>query len=82
MELTIEDNGPNDTDPDVGEIEDPQGVGAVASPILPDPSTSGGGCSISPAAIDPARRADWTLMGGMLALLGLFSLRRRRKQKH
>jgi len=78
IQLTIEDNGPNDTNPAVGTVADPSGVASVPTPPLPDPSTNGGsGCTIGKTPVDPMKRADWWLLGGLLGWLGL----RRRNSK-
>ncbi len=70
IQLTVEDNGPNDTNPAVGTVADPSGVAAVSAPPLPDPDTSGGGCTIgNPASVKAFN--EWWLIGGLLGWLGL-----------
>lgn len=70
VQLTIEDNGPNDANPAVGTVDDPGGVAEVASGVLPSPSTSGGGCTISSNPDAPARDGTWWLVTGLLGWLG------------
>ncbi len=82
IQLTIEDNGPNDSNPAVGTVADPSGVAAVPEPPLPDPATKGdftdsnGGCTIVKTPVDPMKRTDWWLVTALLGWFG-FSSRRR-----
>jgi hypothetical protein len=80
IQLTIEDNGPNDSNPAVGTVADPSGVAEVSAPPLADPETSGGGCTLSSSPVEPLKRADWWLLGGLLGWLGIF--RRRHSRRH
>lgn len=76
IQLTIEDNGPNDTDSAIGTVKDPSGVAAVSQPPLKDPATKddfSDGCTISKTPVDPMQRADWWLLGGLLGWLGFRS---------
>ena len=75
VQLTITDNGPNDSDPADGVIADPSGVGVTSAPATPEASTSGGGCTLATRPASPARAGDWLLVG--LALAGLALFRRR-----
>lgn len=77
VQLTITDNGPNDSDPAPGVIADPSGVGVTSGPTTPEASTSGGGCAISNEA-PVNQRLDLWLIAGLLGLLGL----RRRLSRH
>jgi hypothetical protein len=77
IQLTVEDNGPNDSNNAIGTVSDPSGVAEVSEPELPDAGTSGGGCSVVGKSADPLKRGDWWLLGGLLALLGW---RRRKAQ--
>ncbi len=71
IQLTIEDNGPNDTDSAAGTVADPSGVASVPEPALPSPSTEGGsGCSIAATPQSATRHAEWWLLGGLLGWLG------------
>jgi hypothetical protein len=64
VQLTITDNGPNDSNPANGVIADPSGVGVTSGPAAPTTVTSGGG------SLDP-----W-MLGALLAWFG----RRRKAQ--
>lgn len=77
--ITKSDNGPNDTNPAVGVIADPSGVGISKVPPPPPPirGTSDSGCTVSGVAVDPRQRGDWWLLAGLLAWWGWG---RRRKQ--
>ena len=79
IELEIEDNGPNDHNPAVGIVSDPGGVAAVEPKKLPDPSTSNGGCTMAGIPQHASKQADWWLVGGFLALVWFFSMRRKHK---
>ena len=70
VQLTIEDNGPNDSDPAVGTVADPGGVAEVPATPLPEPETSGGGCSLSAASADASKGGAWWLLAGFLTWLG------------
>ena len=80
VQLTIEDNGPNDSNPVVGIVEDPSGVARTPNPPRLDTKTTdggaGGGCSIAEGSVSPAQRGEWWLLGSILAFFGW----RRRKQ--
>ena len=82
IQLTIEDNGPNDSDPDAGTIADPAGVAQFPNPPKPDAKTTGdnasSGCSIAGNPVEPAHHVEWWLLGGLLTFMGW----RRRKQQH
>jgi hypothetical protein len=71
VQLIIEDNGPNDTNPTVGVVDDPGGVAEVPAGVLPSPSTSGGGCSVA-ANTSEGRTGggEWWLLAGFLTWLG------------
>ena len=85
--MTIVDGSPMDADGlRNGKASDPfaaAGNGAVVDGdgVSSFGGSGSGGCSLSSATTEPAKRADWTLMGGLLTVLGFLSLRRRRKQK-
>lgn len=74
IQLTITDNGPNDSDATDGVIADPSGVGMTSGPASPEAITSGGGCSIS-AGNAPTQRLDLWILGGLLGLIGLYRKR-------
>ena len=88
MKLTIVDGGPNDADGNANaSVVDPIGVGggqgAEGGPVdLPkntgSPST--GGCSLADTGVTAGKRADWWLIAGVLAALGI--TRRRRQKLH
>lgn len=78
VQLTITDNGPNDSDPADGVIADPSGVGLTSGPTSPEAQTSdggAGGCTLVNRPVSAAKAGDWLLVG--LALAGLAFLRRR-----
>jgi hypothetical protein len=78
VQLTITDNGPNDSDPADGVIADPSGVGVTSGPAAPEAKTSsGGGCSLS-TDTSATQRLDLWLVAGLLGLFGL----RRKLQRH
>ena len=81
IQLTIVDNGPYDSDPRVGFVADPGGVGqtTTSQPKADAKTTGDGGCSIGNSAVNPLQRSEWGLLAGLLALLGLFRTRRGRK---
>ena len=75
IQLTIQDNGPNDLDPTVGTISDPSGMGSGGSAgggtVFVDTRTSEtSGCTIAKAPTGLLKHAEWWLLGGFLALLG------------
>ena len=73
--LRIYDGGLNDADGLVnGTIVDPSGVLFSGSPNVPPSSTDG--CSISSTPVNLIERADWLLVAGFLAVMGLFRLKR------
>jgi hypothetical protein len=78
VQITIENNGPYDSNPAEDKVADPSGVAQVSSPGLPDTQTSGGGCSTSSNHVGATQRGEWWLMGGLLAFLGW----RHRKRQH
>ncbi len=82
VQLTIENNGPYDSNPAADKVADPSGVLQVPAPSRPDAKTTGdgagGGCSIASNRVEPAQRGEWWLLGGLLAFMGW----RRRKQQH
>jgi len=74
--LKITDGGPNDADGLVNAtIVDPSGVLLSGSPNTPV-STTKGGCSISNTSVNLAERADWLVVAGFIAWLGLIGYRR------
>jgi len=75
--MRIFDNGPNDADSTVGTIADPSGALLAGSPNTPAGSSSG--CSISNAPVKLVERADWLVLAGFIALMGLVSFKRRRQ---
>ena len=94
--LRIYDGGPNDADGIAnGTVVDPGGVLLAGPPIVPAPvvdpvsdpvsavtsSSSSSGCSISSTPVNLSERADWLLMAGFLAVMGLVSCERRRHNK-
>lgn len=90
VRLTITDGGPNDDDHSAnGTIVDLGGVGsgtAAAAETIPTPSglndfssSSGGGCTITDTSRTARDSADWWLVGGFIAWLGMV-IRRKRTQ--
>ena len=82
VQLTIQDNSSNDSDPSSGSIADPGVVVQGAPPIPPPPtqpsagqssfSANSGGCTVSTRSdMDLSQRADLGLLGMFLAWLGL-----------
>jgi len=73
--MRIYDGGPNDADGvKNGTIVDPSGALVAGSPNTPAGSTSG--CSISSTNVDLTERADWLIVAGFIAWLGLIGYRR------
>jgi len=70
VQLTIEDNGPNDANPAAGVVDDPGGVAEVPSVALPSPEGSGGGCTVAGMPADPAKGGAWWLLTGWLGWMG------------
>lgn len=71
VQLTITDNGPNDSDSADGVIADPSGVGVTAAPSEPEASTSGGGgCTLTKDGT-ASQHLDLWLLAGLLGLLGM-----------
>lgn len=71
LRLTITDGGPNDSDGLAdGTITDPGGLAELY------PISGTDGCSMSSSIVNANERADWWLVAGFLALLGLFRLKR------
>jgi len=82
IQLTIEDNGPYDDNTALGMITDP---GGVATPVVGtfDSRVSGSdGCNMSSTPIAANQRADWWIVAGFMALLGLFKLKRAKLKTH
>jgi hypothetical protein len=77
LQLTIEDNGPDDSNNAIGIVGDPGGVAEADTPSLKKASTSGGGCTLSDTPVTSRKRIDWWLSGGFIIWLGL-KLRRMR----
>lgn len=84
IQLTIADDGPNDSNATAGTISDPSGAGVGTqevdvlkprSEVLND--FGSGGCSISATTVDPLARGDWWLIAGFLAWLGAVVRRKR-----
>lgn len=75
IQLSITDNGLNDLDPTDSVISDPSGLGGGGSAgggtTFVDTRTSDtSGCSIAATTVNPAQRADWWLLAGLIGLLG------------
>jgi len=70
VQLTIEDNGPNDMDDTANIIRDPGGVAEVAAPALGKPETSGGGCSLASSKASAVNAGHWWLLAGFIGWLG------------
>lgn len=90
VQLTIEDDGPNDSDAALNNIADPGGVGGSLSVPPPPPPPAvippgekldSGACSIATVPVSPAERADWWLVGGFLLALGALRRRLTRRQQ-
>ena len=79
VQLTIEDNGPNDADANAGTIADPGGVSAaVTSTGNSAPSTSVEGvfgCSVSDKPVSFSRRGDILLLALFITWLGFVRTR-------
>lgn len=69
VEVTVENDGPNDANADPNIVDDPGGVGQVNAPVVPAPST-GGGCAVGDQSASATRGGAWWLLAGMLGWLG------------
>ena len=78
VQLTIEDNGPNDANPAAGTVDDPGGVAQVPAGVLPKPESSGG-CTVAGSTVDPAKGGAWWLVAGFLTWMGW---KRRNRHTH
>ena len=74
VRLTIVDDGPNDNDATAGTVADPGGIAESFSIDTRISSTDG--CSMSGTPVNASQRADWWLVAGFMALLGMFRLKR------
>jgi hypothetical protein len=80
LQVTIEDNGPNDKNPTVGEITDPSGLGIPTVVPPPDNRKSGtSGCTVTSAPISPLSGGAWWLLTGLVAWTGW---NRRKSKQH
>jgi MYXO-CTERM domain-containing protein len=71
LQVTIEDNGPNDKNRDVGTISDPSGLGIPTIVQGPDTRSSGtSGCSVASTPVSPLRGGAWWLLAGLAAVVG------------
>ncbi len=81
VRLTIVDDGPNDANKTTGTIVDPGGIGvpvvAPAATRVGSPLSAAKGCSMSPVPVDPSQHADWWLVAGFLAWMGMLVKRRK-----
>jgi hypothetical protein len=77
LQLSIEDNGPNDSNAAADTVADPGGVAQVPSPKLKSADTSDGGCTISTIPGSPQKRGEWWLLAGFISWLGWRSRRRK-----
>jgi hypothetical protein len=69
VQLTIEDDGPNDANPAAGTVDDPGGVAEVPAGVLPKPESSGG-CTVAGSTVDPAKGGSWWMLAGFLTWMG------------
>ena len=78
LQVTIEDNGPNDKDSAVGTISDPSGLGIPTIVTGPDNRKSGtSGCTVATTPVSPLRGGAWWLLAGLASWIGW----RRRQSK-
>jgi hypothetical protein len=79
VQLTLTDNGGNDTDGTLTVLTDPGGVGSLPQTVAKENtlSSGGAGCSVNPQAGNPLR-ADWLIVGAFLSWLG-FTIRRKKR---
>jgi hypothetical protein len=73
IQLTIMDNGPNDTDPALGTVSDPGGMGGGGTGgggtvFVDTRTTNSGGCTLS--SNTAPYRGQWWLPAGFIAWLG------------
>ncbi|NOY16379.1 MAG: hypothetical protein GXP23_05515, partial [Gammaproteobacteria bacterium] len=81
VQVTIEDNGANDSNAAAGTIADPIGFGGSSASVQTvntrPASANAGGCTLAGSATTAEKRADWWLLSGLLGWLGLSMHRRR-----
>ena len=71
LQVTIEDNGPNDKASAVGTISDPSGLGIPTIVQGPDNRKSGtSGCTVASVPVSPLRGGAWWLLAGLTGWIG------------
>ena len=71
LQVTIEDNGPNDKSSAVGTISDPSGLGIPTIVQGPDNRKSGSsGCTVASTPVNPLRGGAWWLLAGLAGWMG------------
>ncbi|MGB5260826.1 MAG: Ig-like domain-containing protein [Gammaproteobacteria bacterium] len=74
LQLTIVNDGPNDSEAVVpNQVSDPGGIGVPLPPVAPPSNISGpdtGGCTLSTSRNTSAQHVEWWLVTGFLVLLG------------
>jgi hypothetical protein len=79
LQLTIQDNGPNDNNATSGTISDPGGLpGLVIPPTVDTRTSSNSGCSLTQKPVTLKDKGDWLAVFGFLAWLGMLFRRRAR----
>ncbi len=81
VQLTIEDDGPYDSDSSANNIADPGGVATPVVVVVDDRTSSTSGCSITGNSGSAIEHADWWLVSAFIGLLGWFGYRREQKAK-
>jgi hypothetical protein len=79
LQLTLEDDGPYDSDNNPGTVSDPGAVSTAITTFVDSRTSGTDGCSMTGSASDARHHAEWALVVGFLALLGL--LRKGRKEQ-
>lgn len=84
LQLTIQDNGPNDNNATSGTISDPGGI-TTGTPVTVSADTrsgsnSGNGCSLNQKPVKLTDKGDWLAIFGLLAWLGMLIRRRARAE--
>lgn len=85
VQVTIEDNGPNDSDAAAGVVADPIGFAATQSTSTPGPDLGpagtslggGSGCALAQNVENSRQHLDWWVLAAVIAVLGWLRGRQR-----